>query len=249
MSVIRWLGLAGLMRLAFALPGCSKDKAADGNKRYVIATVVKVDGIAWFETMREGGEAFGKDTGHQVLVLGPAKADAAEQVQIIEGLIAQQVDAICVVPFSVEAVEPVLKKARERGIVVISHVASSQQNADLIIEPFQNAEYGRHLMDELARSMGQQGESATFVASLTSKSHNEWVDAARNPVRVNPFPAPNPKGDTRSEWATGSLSSAPRRGRSRSRMSCTTSGKMLRRPTTSLLPMPNALHRCRRYFP
>jgi simple sugar transport system substrate-binding protein len=166
------------MCLALVPVGCSPDKATDGNKRYVIATVVKVDGIAWFETMRQGVEAFGKDTGHRVFVLGPAKADAAEQVQIIEGLIAQQVDAICVVPFSVEAVEPVLKKARERGIVVISHEASSQQNADLIIEPFENAEYGRHLMDHLARYMGEKGEYATFVGSLTSKSHNEWVDAA-----------------------------------------------------------------------
>jgi simple sugar transport system substrate-binding protein len=178
MSVIRWLGLAGLICLTLVLLGCSPDKATDGEKRYVIATVVKVDGIAWFETMRQGVEAFGKDTGHQVFVRGPAKADAAEQVQIIEGLIAQQVDAICVVPFSVEAVEPVLKKARDRGIVVISHEASSQQNADLIIEPFENAEYGRHLMDHLARFMGEKGEYATFVGSLTSKSHNEWVDAA-----------------------------------------------------------------------
>jgi len=47
-----------------------------------------------------------------------------------------------------------------------------------IIEPFENAEYGRHLMDELARYMGEKGEYATFVGSLTSKSHNEWVDAA-----------------------------------------------------------------------
>jgi hypothetical protein len=74
--------------------------------------------------------------------------------------------------------EPVLKKAREHGIVVISHEASSQENADLIIEPFQNAEYGRRLMDHLARYMGGKGEYATFVGSLTSKSHNEWVDAA-----------------------------------------------------------------------
>ncbi len=61
-----------------------------------------------------------------------------------------KVDAICVVPFSVEAVEPVRKKARDRGIVVISHEASSQVNADAIIEPFDNAEYSRHLMDHLA---------------------------------------------------------------------------------------------------
>jgi simple sugar transport system substrate-binding protein len=51
-------------------------------------------------------------------------------------------------------------------------------NADLIIEPFDNTEYGRHLMDHLARCMGEEGEYATFVGSLTSKSHNEWVDGA-----------------------------------------------------------------------
>jgi len=156
--------------------GCRQDKPGDSN--YVIATVVKVDGIAWFEQMREGVKRFGADTGHNTFLLGPAEADAAEQVQIIEGLIAQQVDAICVVPFSVEAIEPVLKKARNKGIVVISHEASSQINADIIIEPFDNAEYGRHLMDHLASYMGQKGSYATFVGSLTSKSHNEWVEAA-----------------------------------------------------------------------
>ena len=158
-------------------PGGPTGKGA-GEKRYTIATVVKVDGIAWFEKMREGVKRFGDETGHETFLSGPAKADASEQIQIIEGLIAQQVDAICVVPFSVEAVEPVLKKARDRGIVVISHEASSQVNADAIIEPFDNAEYGRHLMDHLAKIMGEEGEYATFVGSLTSKSHNEWIDGA-----------------------------------------------------------------------
>jgi len=100
----------------------------------VIATVVKLDGTAWFEKMREGVKRFAEETGHDAFLLGPAKADAAEQIQIVEGLIAQQVDAICVVPFAVEALEPVLKKARERGILVISHEASSQVNTDVIIE-------------------------------------------------------------------------------------------------------------------
>jgi simple sugar transport system substrate-binding protein len=79
-------------------------------KKYTIATVVKVDGIAWFDRMRVGVEQFKKDQGHDTFMVGPSQADAAAQVQIIENLIAQKVDAICVVPFSVEAVEPVLKK-------------------------------------------------------------------------------------------------------------------------------------------
>jgi len=144
---------------------------------YTIATVVKVDGIAWFDRMRVGVEEYGGETGHDTFLLGPSKADAAEQVRIIEDLIAQGVDAICVVPFSVEAVEPVLARAREEGIIVVSHEASTQVNADIIIEAFDNAAYGEFLMENLAQRMGGVGKYATFVGSLQSKSHNEWVDA------------------------------------------------------------------------
>ena len=145
-------------------------------KSYKIATVVKLDGIAWFDRMREGVKKFGEDTGNETFLLGPQKADAALQVQIIEDLIAQGVDAICVVPFSPEALEPVLKKAMDKGIVVISHEATNQQNVHYDLEAFDNAAYGAHLMDYLAQYMGGEGEYATMVGSLTSKSHNQWVD-------------------------------------------------------------------------
>ena len=158
--------------------GKSGPRAPSGQRSYTIATIVKLDGIAWFERMREGVKRFGDETGHKCFLLGPAQADAALQVQIIEDVIAQGVDAICVVPFSVEAIEPVLRKARSQGIVVVSHEASNQANADAIIEPFDNFAYGAHLMDHLARHMGEQGQYAVFVGSLTSKSHNEWIDGA-----------------------------------------------------------------------
>jgi simple sugar transport system substrate-binding protein len=172
--------IVGLLSCMILFCSCAKKSADAGHKeaRYTIATVVKLDGIAWFDRMKEGIKRFSAETGHRCYQLGPSQADAALQQQIIEDLIAQGVDAICVVPFSVEAIEPVLKKARDRGIVVVCHEASNQVNADAIIEAFDNAAYGAHLMDHLARSMGEQGEYAVFVGSLTSKSHNEWIDAA-----------------------------------------------------------------------
>jgi simple sugar transport system substrate-binding protein len=155
-----------------------KDVAAATGKKYSIATVVKVDGIAWFDRMREGVGQFGKDTGHDTWMLGPSQADAAAQVQIVESLIAQGVDAICIVPFSVEAVEPVLKKAREHGIVVIAHEASNIENVDYELEAFDNKAYGAKLMEVLAKSMGGEGKYVATVGSLTSKSQNEWIDGA-----------------------------------------------------------------------
>ncbi|MFT3688438.1 autoinducer 2 ABC transporter substrate-binding protein [Paenirhodobacter sp.] len=152
--------------------------ATKDDKKYTIATVVKVDGIAWFDRMRAGVEQFKSDTGHDVWMVGPSQADAAAQVQLIENLIAQGVDAIAVVPFSVEALEPVLQKARERGIVVITHEASNIQNTDFDIEAFDNIAYGANMMKELAKVMGEKGKYVATVGSLTSKSQMEWIDGA-----------------------------------------------------------------------
>jgi simple sugar transport system substrate-binding protein len=176
-----------LLILLFVTPAllslsCAKSKprasSGSGKRPYTIATIVKLDGIAWFERMRAGVKKFGDETGNKCFLLGPPQADAALQVQIIEDVIAQGVDAICVVPFSVEALEPVLRKARSKGIIVVSHEASNQVNTDAIIEAFDNFAYGAHLMDHLARYMNEQGQYAVFVGSLTSKSHNEWIDGA-----------------------------------------------------------------------
>lgn len=148
-------------------------------KTYTIATVVKLSGVGWFNRMEEGVERFGKDNpGVKVFQVGPAKADAALQVQMIEDLIAQKVDAICVVPFSVESLEPVLKKAMDKGIVVITHEAANQKNMDWDIEAFDNTAYGEEFVKALGKEMNYEGEWAGFVGSFTSKSHNQWVDGA-----------------------------------------------------------------------
>ena len=177
------LPLAGAARAQAAgpvdaskVPKDISQKAA--GKKWQIATVVKVDGIAWFDRMRAGVEQFGRDTGHDAWMVGPSQADAAAQVELVENLIGQGVDAICIVPFSIEAVEPVLQKARNRGIKVVAHEASNLQAADTVIEAFDNRAYGAKLMQELGQLCGGQGKYVATVGSLTSQSHMEWIDGA-----------------------------------------------------------------------
>lgn len=156
-----------------------EDAEAAGDEEYVIATVVKLTGVGWFDRMEEGVNQFNEENPNvTAFQQGPAEADAAQQVAVIEDLIAQDVDALAVVPFQPESVEPVLAEAREQGIVVITHEASNQENTDLDIEAFDNQSYGIHLMDALAACMEEEGKYTVFVGSLTSQTHNEWVDAA-----------------------------------------------------------------------
>jgi simple sugar transport system substrate-binding protein len=139
-------------------------------------TVVKIAGINWFNRMETGVVAWGKEKGVNATEVGPAQADAAQQIPIIEDLIAKKVDALCVIPMDPAQLDPVLKKAMDDKIVVITHEASNQKNMDYDIEAFDNKAFGAGLMDRLAAKMGEEGEYAVFVGSLGSKTHNEWVD-------------------------------------------------------------------------
>lgn len=141
-----------------------------------LTTVVKIAGINWFNRMEEGVKEFGAENGVSASLVGPAEADAAQQIPIIEDLIAQGVDALCVVPMDPGQLDPVLQKAMDAGIVVVTHEASNQISMNYDIEAFDNKAYGAGLMDHLAELMGEEGEYAVFVGSLGSKTHNEWVD-------------------------------------------------------------------------
>jgi simple sugar transport system substrate-binding protein len=143
-----------------------------------MVTVVKIAGIQWFNRMEEGVKKYAADTGNNAFQVGPAQADPQQQVALLEDMIAQGVNSIAVVPMSPEALEPVLKRAQDAGIVVISHEAASQQNVSYDIEAFKNEDFGANLMEQLATCMGGEGEYAVFVGSLTSQTHNQWVDGA-----------------------------------------------------------------------
>jgi simple sugar transport system substrate-binding protein len=145
-------------------------------KEFEIVTVVKIAGIPWFNRMEEGITQAGKDLGVKSTQVGPAEADPAQQVKMVEDLIAKGVDAICVVPNDAKALEPVFKKAKEKGIIVLTHESPDQQGADWDIETIDNKKFGESHFEKFAQLIGGKGEFAVFVGSLTVPLHNLWAD-------------------------------------------------------------------------
>lgn len=146
-------------------------------KDYKIAIVPKMTSIAWFERMEVGINEYNEKNGTEVYYGGSTEGDG--QAAYVESLLSQDYDAICVVPFDTESLEPVLKKAMDAGIKVICHEASSMTNMDYDIEAFDNAAYGEHFMKKMGELTSGKGEYVQFVGALTSTSHNEWTDAAK----------------------------------------------------------------------
>src|SRR5215510_9577479 len=148
-----------------------------------IVTVVKRTGIGWFERMEQGIKEFAAQNGVDASMIGAADADPQKQADIIRKLIAEKPSAITVVPNSPEALEEVLKEAREAGIKVVTHEASNQVNTDIDIEAFDNLAFGMHLMDDLASCMGKRGRYVAFVGHVAARSHMRWVTAAYDRAR------------------------------------------------------------------
>jgi simple sugar transport system substrate-binding protein len=165
--------------LAAAVPS-SAAGSAHAVSRPRIVTVVKVLGIGWFERMQQGIDRFAATSGVDATMTGARDASPASQIRILRRVLAERPrpDAITIVPNAPASLEPVLAKAREDGVKVVTHEASNQVNTDVDIEAFDNGAYGSQLMDALAACMGHRGTYVAFVGHTSAQSHMEWVRAA-----------------------------------------------------------------------
>ena len=186
-----WL-LAALASLAI-VAGVALAKS-----NYTIVTVVKITGINWFNRMEQGIKEYAASSGNNATQTGPAEADPAQQLSMIRDLVARKPDAIAVVPMDPATIEPVLKEAMDRGIVVVTHEATNQVNTMYDVEAFDNTAFGAGINENLANCMGGEGKWTVFVGSLGSKTHNQWADGGiENAAKNHPgMELVDPKNET-----------------------------------------------------
>ena len=99
-----------------------------------MVVVVKIAGIPWFNALEKGVNKGGADFKMNAAMVGPANVDPAQQVKLLEDLIAKKVNVIGLVPLDVKVTAPVLKRAQEAGIKVITHEGPEQDGRDWNVE-------------------------------------------------------------------------------------------------------------------
>ena len=175
--------LAAAMAVSMAVPAAAADKDAE----YTIALCAKTEGIAWFDDMRTGVDEFNAD--HEDVYsyeINPEGSDAAKQNAMLEDLIAQGVDAICCVPVDAQAVAETLQKARDKGIVVVTHEASDILDyVDYDLEAFDNDYFGTLYGQYLAEAMGGEGQYYAAVGGLGMTTHMQWFNSMVDYLKEN----------------------------------------------------------------
>ena len=145
-------------------------------KKSVIAMMPKAKGDPYFISCRKGAEEAAKELGAELLWDGPTDLDPAKQNEVVEAWITRGVDVIAVSVENKEGISTVLRKARAKGIKVVTWDADSEKDArDFFVDQATPQGIGETLTDEAARIMGGKGEFAIITASLSAANQNEWI--------------------------------------------------------------------------
>ncbi|SDY11030.1 rhamnose transport system substrate-binding protein [Evansella caseinilytica] len=145
-------------------------------KSYTIAIIPKVGGIPYFNEAEIGAMEAAKQLNVEVFFEGPDVADSEQQIRIIEEFIEKRVDVIAVSANDPEDLLPVLNRARNENIKVITWDADTLPEArEFFINMVHPETLGRHIMDTLAWNTGEEGDYIIMTASLTAANLSEWM--------------------------------------------------------------------------
>ncbi len=191
--------------------------SSGSGKKLVIAFMPKSKGNAYFMSCKQGADAAAKELGVEMIFDGPTDPDPAKQNEIIEQWINLGVDAIAVACENRDGISTALRKARAKGVKVITYDADAQPDArEFFVNQATVEGIGNTLTDEAARLIGGTGDYAIITASLTAGNMIAWQQAIEkrnaekypNLKRVALRPCDDLKDKAQSE-ATALLSANP----------------------------------------
>jgi ribose transport system substrate-binding protein len=177
-SVANFSALWLLCAVAGLNNGCNKSANQNDNKaapaKPKVALVMKSLANEFFSTMANGAQKHqaAHATDYDLVVNGiKNETDLAEQVNLVEQMIAQQVNAIVIAPADSKALVTVLKHAKEAGILVVN--IDNKLDAEVLKEadlqaPFvgpDNRAGARKVGEELAKQL-QAGDKVAIIEGI-----------------------------------------------------------------------------------
>jgi rhamnose transport system substrate-binding protein len=149
-----------------------------------IALVVKSLGNGFFDAAAKGAEEAAKEIGGiELIYTGPTAATAEAQIEVVNSLIAQQVDAIAISANDPDALVPVLQRAMQRGIKVVSWDSGvAPEGRQIHLNPSDINLIGETIIKLAADYLPEGGDVAILSAASTATNQNAWIEAAKKVI-------------------------------------------------------------------
>lgn len=165
-------------------PGSS---AAGGGKRIVF--IFKSAG-QYSEACRKGADKANTDLtakGFKVEYLAPVQSENGKQVEYINQLVAQKVDAIVISPNDANAIVPALKKAAEAGVKIYTWDSDSPTSPRrFYVAAADDIKIGTDIADALAKDLGNKGKVVIMSGGRAAANLNLHVKGVEEGLKKYP---------------------------------------------------------------
>lgn len=141
-----------------------------------VAFIPQLIGIPYFTAMQQGGNAAARRFGVKFLYDGSTQANAPDQVRIMQNLIQQHVNAICVSVLDSASINPIIRQARSKGIAVCTSDSDSPNSArQVFVAQALDQDLGYTLIDRLAMQIGSAGQIGIVSGESTATNLDTWI--------------------------------------------------------------------------
>jgi len=172
---------AGLLRALALLTVLALLAAAapQAQPRYRIVVVPKLVGIAYYDAVKAGIDAAARELPDvDITWTGPTQDQVEKQIELIERLIADKPHLIAVAANDPVRIVPVLQKAQQAGIRVISWDGDSRQR-EFFVNLVDFEDFGARLVGAISRELGPRREIAVITTSFTAPNQTSWIAAMK----------------------------------------------------------------------
>lgn len=174
--------VAGALLVPAILFGCGKSGGAEEGKggepsekgeKYV-AVISKGYQHEFWKTVESGAKKAGEECGIKVTFEGPDNETMVDkQIEMVENAITKKANAILLAPLDSKALIPVVEKAKEKGIEVLTFDSDLDSDIQKSFIATDNKAAGAIAAKEMAELIGKEGEVAIVA-------HNEGTSTAQD---------------------------------------------------------------------
>lgn len=163
--------------MCVVLLGVSGCAAAQPTKkaRFRMAMMPKITGIAYFNACERGAHEAARELDIDLYYDGPARDDVAEQIRMLDQWITEGYDCIAVAPNHPASIVPVLRRARARGIAVLTFDADANDARHFFVNQATYDAIAQALVDTMAEETGGKGKIGILTSTLQAPNQSQWA--------------------------------------------------------------------------
>lgn len=173
--------VASALLTATAVNAYAQDKPVVKPK---VAFVPQIIGIPYFKAMENGGNRAAKAFGVDFIYSGPVDTNPMDQLQIVQNLIAQGVNAISVSVLDASSIAPVIAQAKAKNVKLFTSDSDAPDSGRAVyVAQATDEGLGDAVIDEMVKRVGDHAKIGIVSGEATASNLNAWIGFMQQRVK------------------------------------------------------------------